>query len=100
KITDLLADLLNTEHNCVQASSVAQLLAHMAETEFELILTDITLPGMSGLDLISMVKENAPHTVVVVVSGMQTMECAIDALRSGAFDYLVKPFDLHQVEAV
>ena len=99
RITDLLADLL-PEHNCVQASSVAQALAHMAETEFELILTDITLPGMSGLDLISMVKKNAPHTVVVVVSGMQMMECAIDALRLGAFDYLVKPFDLQQVGAV
>src|SRR5262245_42031569 len=100
KIRDLLADLLNAEHNCVQASSAVQALARLAETRFELILTDITMPGMSGLDLIPMVKEIGPNTVVVMVSATQTMECAIGALRLGAFDYLVKPFDLQQVEAV
>ncbi len=100
KITDLLADLLNAEHNCVQASSAVQALARLAETQFQLILTDITMPGTSGLDLIPMIKERAPNAVVVMVSATQTMECAIDALRLGAFDYLMKPFDWQQVEAV
>jgi response regulator RpfG family c-di-GMP phosphodiesterase len=55
---------------------------------------------MSGLDMIPHVKSVSPDTVVVMISGMQTVESAIDALRLGAFDYLMKPFDLRQVEAV
>jgi putative nucleotidyltransferase with HDIG domain len=100
KITDLLSDLLGAEHNCVTAISAEQALAHLAENEFELVLSDITMPRMSGLDMIPRVKEIAPNAVVVMISGMQTMECAIGALRLGAFDYLMKPFDLRQVEAV
>jgi putative nucleotidyltransferase with HDIG domain len=100
QITDLLSDLLSVEHECVQAGSAVDALAHLAEAEFELVLTDITMPGMSGLEMIPRVKAIAPNTVVVLVSAMQTMECAIDALRLGAFDYLIKPFDLRHVEAV
>jgi putative nucleotidyltransferase with HDIG domain len=55
---------------------------------------------MSGLDMIPHVRSGWPNTVVVMISGMQTMESAIDALRLGAFDYVMKPFDLRQVEAV
>jgi len=58
------------------------------------------MPGMSGLEMIPYVKERSPNTVVVMISGMQTVESAIGALRLGAFDYVMKPFDLRQVEAV
>jgi response regulator RpfG family c-di-GMP phosphodiesterase len=58
------------------------------------------MPGMSGLEMIPLVKSDSPNTVVVMISGMQTVESAIDALRLGAFDYVMKPFDLRQVEAV
>src|SRR5215468_12215088 len=78
QITDLLSDLLSIEHDCVQADSAVQALAHLAESEFELVLTDITMPGMSGLEMIPRVKAIAPNTVVVLVSAMQTVECAID----------------------
>src|SRR5207253_313149 len=55
--------------------------------------------GMSGLELIPRVRELSPDTVVIMISGVQTVESAIDALRAGAFDYVMKPFDLHHVEA-
>ncbi|HKP45818.1 MAG TPA: HD domain-containing phosphohydrolase [Pyrinomonadaceae bacterium] len=71
-----------------------------AASEYELVISDITMPGMSGLDMIPKIKEIAPNTVVVMISGMQTVESAIGALRLGAFDYVMKPFDLRQVEAV
>jgi putative two-component system response regulator len=58
------------------------------------------MPGMSGLEMLPEVKQLSPHTVVVMISGMQTVESAIGALRLGAFDYLMKPFDVRQVEAV
>jgi response regulator RpfG family c-di-GMP phosphodiesterase len=82
------------------AGSAEQALVRLQESEFELVISDITMPGMSGLEMIPHVKTIAPDTVVVMISGMQTVESAIGALRLGAFDYLMKPFDLRQVEAV
>jgi putative two-component system response regulator len=100
EITEILADLLSEEYDCIRAGSAEEALTRLHEGEFQLVISDITMPGMSGLDMIPHVKEFAPDTVVVMISGMQTVESAIGALRLGAFDYLMKPFDLRQVEAV
>lgn len=100
EITEILADLLSEEYECLRAASAEEALARLTQSEFQLVISDITMPGMSGLDMIPHVKELSPDTVVVMISGMQTVESAIGALRLGAFDYLMKPFDLRQVEAV
>lgn len=100
EITEILADLLSEEYQCLKAGSAEDALARLREGEFQLVISDITMPGMSGLEMIPHVKEISPQTVVVMISGMQTVESAIGALRRGAFDYLMKPFDLRQVEAV
>jgi putative nucleotidyltransferase with HDIG domain len=57
------------------------------------------MSGMTGLEMIPHVKVASPDTVILMISGMQTIESAINALRLGAFDYLMKPFDLRQAEA-
>jgi putative two-component system response regulator len=100
EITEILADLLSDDYNCVRAGSAEQALVQLQESQFQLVISDITMPGMSGLEMIPHVKTLSPDTVVVMISGMQTVESAIGALRLGAFDYLMKPFDLRQVEAV
>ena len=100
EITEILADLLSDEYECLKAGSAEDALTCLRESEFHLVISDITMPGMSGLDMIPHVKQLSPDTVVVMISGMQTVESAIGALRLGAFDYLMKPFDLRQVEAV
>lgn len=100
EITEILADLLSEDYECLKAASAEDALARLHEGEFQLVISDITMPGMSGLDMIPHIKEFSPQTVVVMISGMQTVESAIGALRLGAFDYLMKPFDLRQVEAV
>ncbi|HXQ74706.1 MAG TPA: HD domain-containing phosphohydrolase [Pyrinomonadaceae bacterium] len=100
EITEILADLLSEDYECLRAGSAEQALALLNENEFQLVISDITMPGMSGLEMIPHAKALAPETVVVMISGMQTVESAIGALRRGAFDYLMKPFDLRQVEAV
>jgi len=100
EITEILADLLSEEFDCQKAGSAEQALARLQESEFQLVISDITMPGMSGLEMIPHIKNFSPNTVVVMISGMQTVESAIGALRRGAFDYLMKPFDLRQVEAV
>jgi len=100
EITAILSDLFFGMYDCTTAGSAEQALALLANNQYELVVSDITMPGMSGLDMIPHVRSNSPNTVVVMISGMQTVESAIDALRLGAFDYVMKPFDLRQVEAV
>ena len=100
EITEILADLLSENYECHKAGSAEQALLQLHEMEFQLVISDITMSGMSGLEMIPHIKSHSPNTVVVMISGMQTVESAIDALRLGAFDYLMKPFDLRQVEAV
>jgi response regulator RpfG family c-di-GMP phosphodiesterase len=100
EITEILSDLLSNAHDCVRAGSAEDALARLADDNFQLVISDITMPGMSGLEMLPYVKSVSPNTIVVMISGMQTVESAIGALRLGAFDYLMKPFDLRQVEAV
>lgn len=100
EITAILSDLFSGKFDCTTAGCAEEALERLAGANFELVVSDITMPGMSGLDMIPHVKSSSPNTVVVMISGMQTVESAIDALRLGAFDYVMKPFDLRQVEAV
>lgn len=61
--------------------------------EYDLVLTDIMLPGMSGLNLLKLMKESKPYVDVIVISGNTSSFTTIKALRYGAYDYLVKPID-------
>jgi putative nucleotidyltransferase with HDIG domain len=98
-IREMLCDLLGYDYDCASAPSAEDALTQLRERKFQLVVSDITMGGMSGLQMIPHVLEIAPDTVVVMISGMQTIESAIEALRLGAFDYIMKPFDLRQVEA-
>ena len=99
-ISEVLSDLLSDTYDCTTAASAEEAIARLQKSEFDLVISDITMPGMSGLDMLPQLKKIAPNTVVIMISGVQTVESAIGALRLGAFDYLMKPFDLRQVEAV
>lgn len=100
EITAILSDLFAGQYECTTAGSAEEALERLTRKDYELVVSDITMPGMSGLDMIPHVKSMRPNTVVVMISGMQTVESAIGALRLGSFDYVMKPFDLRQVEAV
>ncbi|HEV2717335.1 MAG TPA: HD domain-containing phosphohydrolase [Terriglobales bacterium] len=99
EVRGVLRDLLSDSYECAEAPSAEEALLQLREQEFQLVISDITMTGMSGLEMIPHVKAVSPETVVVMISGMQTIESAINALRLGAFDYLMKPFDLRQAEA-
>src|SRR5437870_13635090 len=99
EVRSVLNDLLGDTYQCSQAPSAEEALAQLRERRYQLVISDITMSGMSGLEMIPHVKVISPDTVIVMISGMQTIESAINALRLGAFDYLMKPFDLRQAEA-
>ena len=96
-IRRLLALYLSEEYTCVTAASAEEGMALMAASSFNLVMTDITMPGSSGIELCKHIHQCYPETVVIMVSGMTDITCAIEAMRQGAFDYVVKPFDLSQV---
>jgi len=99
EVRGVLHDLLSGPYQCGEAASAEEALAKLHEDDYQLVISDITMSGMSGLEMIPHVKVISPDTVIVMISGMQTIESAINALRLGAFDYLMKPFDLRQAEA-
>jgi response regulator RpfG family c-di-GMP phosphodiesterase len=99
EIRDVLYALLSDDYSCESVGSAEDALALLREREFDLIISDIMMSGMSGLEMVPKVLALSPDAVVVMISGVQTIESAIKALRAGAFDYIMKPFDLRQVEA-
>jgi len=99
EVRGVLNDLLCDAYDCTEASSAEEALDSLRNHDYQLVISDITMSGMSGLEMIPHVKAISPETVIVMISGMQTIESAINALRLGAFDYLMKPFDLRQAEA-
>jgi diguanylate cyclase (GGDEF)-like protein len=99
QIRNLLIDVLGTSYQCSDAGSAEEALAALAKTTFDLVISDIDMGGMSGLELVPRVHSLSPDTVVVMVSGNQDIEFAIRAMRVGAFDYITKPIDLRHVEA-
>ena len=98
EIRAVLHEFLGRTYQCASVDSAEAALAQLAGRKFNLLISDIGMPGMSGLQLVPHVREYAPEAVVILITGAHTLEYAVEAMRAGAFDYLLKPFDLRQVE--
>jgi diguanylate cyclase (GGDEF)-like protein/PAS domain S-box-containing protein len=99
QIREVLHELLGEDYECAEVSSGEEALSVLRTEEFDLVLSDIMMGGITGLQMVPQVLQLAPDTVVIMISGEQNIESAIEALRVGAFDYITKPFDLRHVEA-
>src|SRR6267378_3701687 len=99
QIRELLEALLRENYDCTRARSAEEALEVLKTFKFDLVISDINMSGISGLDLVPYVLKETPETVVVMVSGQQNIESAIAAMRAGAFDYMTKPLDIYHVEA-
>jgi len=99
---DLLAMMLNKEGYVVQAaeSGTAALRRIGEEDRFDLMISDISMPGMSGLELLREVRRIAADTAVILMTAYGTKETAIEALNEGAAYYVEKPFDLDEMKVV
>ncbi|WP_300463607.1 response regulator [Desulfobacula sp.] len=75
-------------------------LKMLEEKHFDIILLDLMMPGMSGLDVLTDVKAHHPDTVVIVVTGYATLEHSIETMKKGAFDFLSKPFSPEELRLV
>jgi two-component system NtrC family response regulator len=77
--------------------SAEEALRIMGESPYDVLLTDLHLPGMSGIDLLKRVKIEHPETIVVVITAFGTVASAVEAMKSGAYDYITKPLHHHEL---
>jgi two-component system NtrC family sensor kinase len=93
-IRTLFALSLSERYECVTAADTPEALKLLAAQQFALVISDVQMPGLSGVELLRKVISDFPDTLVIMVSGIDRSQRVIDALRIGAFDYLLKPCDL------
>lgn len=100
-VREILAEGLESfGYEAVAVGSAAQALERLRSGGVDLVLTDIEMPGGSGMVLLRRVKELVPDLDVVMVTGVVDAHTAIEAIRRGASDYLTKPFNLDEVQIV
>lgn len=97
-IRDTLYDLLSDEYVCQTAETAEKALARLATDSYDIVLTDISMPGLSGLELLGHIRQRFADTPVIIISGISDQEHAQGLIKLGAFDFLLKPFKLEDVE--
>ncbi|MGI5822392.1 MAG: HD domain-containing phosphohydrolase [Dethiobacteria bacterium] len=97
---EALKMILRDDYEVSTASCGAEALAHLDAEEFDLVILDIRMPDINGIDLLALVKSKVPETEVVMITAYASVETATNALRRGALDYLIKPFDSSAVKEV
>lgn len=97
-IRNSLKDVLEYEgHEIVEAENGIEGLKMVREDDHDLILCDIKMPRMDGLEFLDMALESKPESTIIMISGHGTIETAVEAIKKGAFDYLPKPLDLNRL---
>jgi len=82
------------------ADSAQTALAHMHKHPVDIVLSDYKMPYMTGADLLKEVKSRHPNVILVLITAFGTVDIAVDAMKSGAWDFLTKPVDLDQLETL
>jgi two-component system NtrC family sensor kinase len=93
-VRNLFASYLGETYLCETAADAHEALDALAHRQFGLVLTDVHMPGLGGIELLRRIVDQYPETAVIVISGIDRTQRVIDAVRVGAFDYLVKPLEL------
>jgi response regulator RpfG family c-di-GMP phosphodiesterase len=97
-IRDILADFLGMEGYVVRtAEDGAAALVELGRTRYDMILSDLKMPRMGGIELLAAIGQAAPSALTVIMTGFGTVETAIDAMKRGAYDYILKPFKVEEV---
>lgn len=98
---EFLCILLEGEgYRVEQAQSAEDALNCMKLGRFELVISDVSMPGLSGIELLGRIKAIAPDTAVLMITAFTTAEQAVEAMKLGAYDYLAKPFKVEEVKVL
>ena len=97
-VRSLFALCLRERYSCETAANAQEALESLQRQPFALVITDIQMPGLGGVELLRKINELYRDTAVIMVSGVDRTQRVIDAVRMGAYDYLLKPCDLDVLE--
>ncbi|MBM3427636.1 MAG: sigma-54-dependent Fis family transcriptional regulator, partial [Bacteroidetes bacterium] len=93
-----LKEILEYEsHTVIESPDALAALKAVGQETFDLIISDIKMPKMDGIEFLSKVKELGIDSPVVMITGHGSIETAVDALKKGAFDFIQKPLDLNRI---
>src|SRR5262245_37857650 len=97
-IRDILADFLGMEGYVVRtAEDGSAAIQELHRASYDLVISDLKMPRMGGLELLREVSQTHPDTITVIMTGFGTVETAIDAMKRGAYDYILKPFKVEEI---
>ena len=97
-VRKLLKHIVETEgYHALTAANSEEALAIYQPGEFQVMLIDIRLPGMDGIELLKTIKVGGDTVPVIMISAYGTVDSAVEAMRLGAFDYITKPFDNNDI---
>ena len=97
---EALTAMLRRDYRVLRAATGEAGLLMMGKEDIDLMLLDVNLPGISGFDVLKIVKENYPYVETIVISVVKELEAAIEAMRHGAYHYISKDFDLEGVRTL
>ncbi|MBA7618921.1 Regulator of RpoS [subsurface metagenome] len=98
-VCDLLyEDLSDRGYLCATALNGDEALKNLAKQDFDVVLLDIRLPGMSGMEVLREIWLNHSHTATIMITAVNDVNTAVEAMKLGASDYIVKPFELDRVD--
>ena len=86
--------LFKERYVCVTANNGKEALTHFYKQDFSLIISDIRMPEMDGIELLKHIKAANPKMMVIMVTAYPEVDMAVEAMRLGAYDFLIKPVDL------
>jgi DNA-binding NtrC family response regulator len=96
-LLEVLFELFSQEYECSTAATAEAAFEQLRSKEYDLVVTDISMPGMSGEALLGFIKANSPGTPVIFISGSRDKELAQRLRVKGAADFLSKPFNLAEI---
>ena len=92
-IVKLLGRVLGESHDVTTAQDGQRAISLIASRDFDVVVTDLRMPGADGFEVLRVTKARAPYTEVIIMTAYATVQDAVSAMKQGAFDYLPKPFD-------
>jgi len=87
-------------HKVEIAEDGNQSLKIMADRDFDIVILDLKMPGISGMEVLKRIRSDTPETIVIVITGYATVESAVQAMKLGAYDFLPKPFNPDELNAI
>jgi response regulator RpfG family c-di-GMP phosphodiesterase len=97
-IREILADFLTMEGFNVRTAKDGQAaLTELSRARFDLVLSDLKMPNLGGIELLEAISQHTPSVITIIMTGFGTVETAIDAMKRGAYDYIMKPFKMEEV---